>query len=115
MAKKDPSKEIATTGAADAPVATGIPARRQVSRSPDFVSLYANDIQINTSPWDLRFIFGELSDAVAGPDPSIAVSQIGELRISPQLAKKLVQLLAMQLAAYERTFGVIPDVPVNVS
>lgn len=83
---------------------------RNVSRSPTFVSIYANDIQIHTSPWDLRIVLGEIADTVEGDPPSINVNQLGEVRVSPQLAKRLVQVISEQVQQYERLFGPIPDV-----
>lgn len=117
MAKKDHSNQPKETGgvlveAGSTPPSKARPATRNVSRSSTFVTLYANDVQIQTSPWDLRFVFGELTDQLEeGPGPSIRVNQTGELRVSPQFAKKLVQLIYVQLKAYEQTFGEIPNIP----
>src|SRR5947209_7406693 len=115
IAKGDHSKQTGVGDSTAALTKKATPASRHVSRSSAFVSLYANDIQIHTSPWDLRFVFGELGDPVEGPGPSINVNQLGEVRISPQFAKKLVDLIITQLAAYEQTFGKIPDIPVGAS
>jgi Protein of unknown function (DUF3467) len=82
--------------------------KREVTRSPGFVSIYANDIQIHTSPWDVRLVLGEMGDIVAAENPAYSVKEIGELRISPQLAKKLMMLLGQQIQTYESIFGEIP-------
>ena len=82
------------------------PLTREVVRSPEFVSIYSNDVQVWTSPWDLRLILGELSDQ---PTPgTVIVNQLAELRMSPQLAKKLTMIMIQQLKAYEADFGEIP-------
>ncbi len=82
-------------------------ADRVVSRSPTFVSLYTNDVQVMTSPWDLRMILGELGDPVF--PTSVQVLQLGEIRMSPQIAKKLTMILIDQLRKYEQFYGVIPS------
>ena len=82
------------------------PVSREVIKSAGFVSIYANDVQVQTSPWDLRLLLSELSDQ---PTPeSITVRQLAELRISPQLAKKLTMILIDQLKTYEQYYGEIP-------
>ena len=81
--------------------------RREVFRSPSFVSLYANDTQVQTSPWDVRLIFGEIEDVAKDP-PTVNIKQGGEVRMSPQHAKRVVMLLIQQLRNYEETIGPIP-------
>ncbi|MDQ2839749.1 MAG: DUF3467 domain-containing protein [Acidobacteriota bacterium] len=114
MARKEHHEKQPASVATQGPQSGGlIPVGRNVSRSSTFVSIYANDVQIHTSPWDLRIVFGEIGDAVEGDIPSINVSQLGEVRVSPQLAKKLAEAIIAQVQAYERTFGKIPDVGVG--
>lgn len=83
--------------------------KREATRATEFFSIYANDVQIGISPWDVRLVFGELGDIVQ-PDeiPAIAVRQLGELRISLELAKKLTMMMAEQLKSYEANVGDIP-------
>ena len=81
---------------------------RTVVTSPTFVSLYSNDTQIQTSPWDVRLIFGEIQDVATGDSPGVIVKQTGEVRMSPQQAKALLALIAQQLDQYEKNFGTIP-------
>ena len=82
--------------------------RRVVTVDPDFVSLYANDIQIQTSPWDMRLTFGEVGDHILSEGPSITIKQVGELRISLPLAKRLTMIMLEQLKTYEAQVGEIP-------
>jgi hypothetical protein len=104
MARKSQSKE--------ATIKTAQQVGRELSRSPSFVSLYANDVQIHTSPWDMRLVFGEIGETSGAPNSSIQINQVGELRISPQLAKKLAVIIDTQIQSYEQTFGQIPDIPI---
>ena len=83
--------------------------KREVIVSPDYFSVYANDIQVQTSPWDMRFIFGEILEPATPEKTVVTVKQLGSLRISPQLAKRLVGMMAGQLMAYEKRFGEIPE------
>ena len=54
-------------------------------------------------------ILGEIGDTSTVDDTAVVnVKQLGEMRLSPQLAKKLVQIMAEQLKAYEEQFGEIP-------
>ncbi|MDZ4803054.1 MAG: DUF3467 domain-containing protein [Bryobacteraceae bacterium] len=85
--------------------------RRETLRSPQFASVYANDIQVQITPWDLRFIFGEVTEAPTKELPRVLVTLLAEVRVSPQMAKKLVEIVKSQLDGYEQTFGVIPSPP----
>jgi hypothetical protein len=42
------------------------------------------------------------------PSPTIHVTQVGEVRMSPQHAKKVVQILLAQIQGYEERIGPIP-------
>ena len=86
--------------------------KREEVVSPDFVSLYANDTQFQTSPWDIRLIFGVIDTVPTNENPTMVVKKTGEVRMSPQHAKKITQLLLEQLAGYEKRFGPIPQ-PTN--
>jgi hypothetical protein len=83
---------------------------RQVERSPSFVSVYANDVQLQTTPWDVRLTFGAMSVEVrSGTGPTAHVSELSEVRLSPQLAKRVAAILVAQVEAYELKFGTIPQ------
>lgn len=84
--------------------------RRRVERSASFVSVYSNDVQLQTSPWDMRLTFGTMQvnpDAEDGP--TAHVLEVAEVRLSPQLAKRVAEILAQQIAAYESRMGTIPQ------
>jgi hypothetical protein len=84
------------------------PAKRETTRSPAFVSIYVNDVQVYTSPWDMRLVLGEMGDTLVADTTSVNIKELGELRMSPQLAKKLTMIIVDQLKEYERRFGEIP-------
>lgn len=85
--------------------------RRDITKSETFFSVYANDVQIQTGPWDVRLLLGEIGDALKeGSVPVIKVKHLGEVRLSPQLAKRLTLILLQQLKHYEENIGPIPTV-----
>ncbi len=82
---------------------------RSIERAEDFVSIYTNDIQVQVSPWDLRLLLGVIVGMPANPPTgSVDVSLLADVRMSPQMAKKIAMILATQVERYEQTFGAIP-------
>lgn len=80
-----------------------------MTKSEKFCSLYVNDIEVQTSAWDLRLFLGEMCDTeLKDNQATVHITRLGEVRMSPQLAKRLTLLLADQLKAYEINFGPIP-------
>ena len=79
--------------------------------SPTFMSVYANDTQVQISPWDIRLIYGVIDSPPTPERPTILVKTVGEVRMSPQHAKKVAQLLTKQVALFEDAFGPVsvPD------
>ena len=100
-------KKLPTKSNKDAQPAVEI--RREAS--PAFFSVYANDIQVQTSPWDMRLIFGEIAKPAAPDDLVVNINQLGQLRISLQLAKRLAFMMSQQIQAYEELSGVLPSPP----
>ena len=76
--------------------------------SSNFVSLYTNDTQLQVTPWDVRMIFGEITEPASAERPVNVIKQIGEVRMSPQHAKIVMLILANQLEQYESNIGPIP-------
>jgi len=105
MAKK-PS--LQTTSETPVP---GVLPRRESVKSPAFFSVYANDVQVQLTPWDMRFILGALENPPTLDDPVVRINQLGELRISLQLAKALSKIMLDQINAYEERFGPVPEIP----
>jgi hypothetical protein len=112
MAKKHRITEpVVSVVASDDRSSQQIPFKRESFESPSFVSLYANDINIQTGPWDVRLLLGEVRTVPTQETPIMKVKEIGEVRISPQMAKQLTILLIEQLQVYESQFGPIPAPP----
>ena len=82
---------------------------REVVRAEPYVTLYANDVQLQTTPWDVRLILGRILELPTAENPTATVSQIGEIHVSPQLAKRVTRLLIAQLQTYEKQMGEIPQ------
>ncbi|MEO8097808.1 MAG: DUF3467 domain-containing protein [Acidobacteriota bacterium] len=79
---------------------------REEYKAEGYFSIYANDLQVQTSIWDMRIKLGEVdADQSRG---KLRVKSFGEVRISPQLAKKLTMILILQLKGYEEKHGQIP-------
>jgi hypothetical protein len=83
---------------------------RELIPAVNAISLYANDTQLQVSPWDFRFMFGVIAGLPSPDRMSIQVQQVGEVRMSPQHAKKVAQVLIQQIQLYEKTFGLIPNI-----
>ncbi len=81
---------------------------RQIELSTSHVSLYANDTQIQITPWDFRFMFGVVEDPPNAERRTVLIKQLAEIRMSPQHAKIVAQVLMRQVQNYERVVGQIP-------
>jgi len=81
--------------------------KRLVDTSSAFASYYANDTQVQTTPWDVRFMFGVITDVE--PETATArVERLVDVRISLPHAKRLLAILSDQLTQYESNVGFIP-------
>ncbi len=85
--------------------------RVRIVRAPTCVSLYANDVRVEVTPWDARLIWGEISQEGSGADRTVLVRQVAEVRLSPPMLKKLAEVLRQQVALYEQRLGPIPLPP----
>ncbi len=104
MAKKD---SVAKDGRGEVNIVRAN-IKRVTTFEPTFVSLYSNDTQIQVTPWDVRIIFGEISEGATPEHPEVQIKATGQVRMSPQHAKKVVEILTASLAKYEQTFGQLP-------
>lgn len=112
MAKKPRAAAVAveqTTGEPSAQPIVRANINRQTVDAAEFVSLYVNDTQVQLTPWDVRFIFGVISETPTENRPTILIKTIGEVRMSPQHAKRVAMVLLQQLKHYEDTVGPIPQ------
>jgi hypothetical protein len=80
---------------------------REAAPSANFVSLYVNYTQVQVTPWDVRFMLGVIDGVPSPENPTVLIKQIGEIRMSPQHAKKVAQVLVNQIANYEKNIGPI--------
>lgn len=81
---------------------------RTNTKAPNYFSVYMNDAQLQSSLWDFRLIIGNVVQLPSDSNPKMEVEQLGEIRMSPQLAQRLTSLLLRQLQVYEQNFGQIP-------
>lgn len=85
------------------------PVLRDNTKAPNYFSVYMNDAQLQSSLWDFRLIIGNVVQLPSDSNPKMEVEQLGEIRMSPQLARRLTFLLMRQLQVYEQNFGRIPS------
>lgn len=83
---------------------------RDIEMSPTFVAYYANDTQIQTSPWDMRLMFGLIVEVEPEKNRAV-VMRIADVRLSLEHAKRVANILVQQIAQFEATFGTIPQPP----
>jgi len=80
---------------------------RKTRKAENYVILYANDTQVQTTPWDIRLVFGRIGSMPSQADPVLMIEQVGEVSMSPQHAKRVASILQAQIDAYERQVGPI--------
>jgi len=79
---------------------------RRVVTGKEFASYYSNDTQVQTTPWDVRFMFGVIADV--DPDERTAVvERVADVRMSLEHAKKVSMILAEQIRQHEARIGFI--------
>lgn len=84
---------------------------RRATKAASHVSIYANDVQLYTSFWDMRLELGEIGAFPTSPDQPAEVTVLADLRISLPLAKKLAELIEQQIQLFEKTVGYSIPVP----
>lgn len=78
-------------------------------RAEDFVTGYANNVQFESSAYDLKMVFGELSQTGS----KVSIEQHTSVTVSWIQAKLLSYYLQIQIAGYELQHGKI-RLPNNV-
>jgi uncharacterized protein DUF3467 len=80
----------------------------KMTRSEGYHQIYANNVGINTSNWDILLEFGKIAEV---SDTEIQV--LNELGVYLGLgqAKALARTLSTQIEAYEKQIGEIPMEP----
>lgn len=75
------------------------------TRLEDFVTVYSNSVQLEVSPWDFKFVFGEIKEA---SPIKLSIRDLIGVYMSPQHAKVFADVLNKNLKEYEEKFGKIP-------
>ena len=75
-----------------------------LKRTDDYRDSYANSVQVRLSVWDFLLVFGTLTPQT--PE-QVEIENFQGIYLSPQQAKALHNILGMNLAQYEQTFGPI--------
>ena len=73
-------------------------------RSADWVSAYANQAQITSSPFDVRLAFSEMQPDEAG---ELIALERATIVMSPQHAKIMLLLFNQNIVRWEEKFGQI--------
>lgn len=73
-------------------------------RGQRFQQIYANNAGIEFSVWDMSLTFGEI---VGAKDGKPVIEEIVKINITREMGKVLSQLLALNIAGYEKQFGEI--------
>jgi hypothetical protein len=66
-------------------------------RTSSFQSIYANNVGVSHTPWDIRLEFGELNIPERKIEAKVAVS------LNPDQASRLMQILNSRLALWQKT------------
>ena len=75
----------------------------KIERSKDFVSLYANHVQVEQNAFDLKLLLGELDQSQG----TVRVEQHSSVTFSWMQAKLLAYYLQLNIATYEFQNGKI--------
>ena len=81
-------------------------------RDPDFVSRYANNVQIESSAFDAKMVFGILDQSSIAKGGSLAVDQHTAISLSWIEVKLLIFFLQLHVAGHEKENGKI-KIPAN--
>jgi hypothetical protein len=77
---------------------------QQLNKTTDFRSVYTNNVQLTSTPYDFTFVFGE-NQAIK--DNILIVDLHTKVTMSPQHAKVFAQILLDNLGKWEQAFGPI--------
>ena len=73
-------------------------------RNERYTRIYANNLAVEFSIWDMSITFGEIID---GHGPTPVIEEIVHITMSQEFAKLASQLLSANIAQYEHQFGEI--------
>ena len=66
--------------------------------------IYANQVQLATTPWDIQMIFSQLRETRVS---EAVTEELVTVVMSPVHAKVMAQILSNQVVQYEAQFGII--------
>ena len=80
-------------------------------QSESFVKIYANNVQMGVSNWDMHLFFGEI---VGEQEGRPIVEQKVKINMTKEFVKALANLLTTNIAVYEARYGpiridILPD------
>jgi hypothetical protein len=78
-------------------------AKDEYRLAPDALNYYANNVRFETTPWDLRLLFGELAGNL--PTGGSIVEQKAVIKLSWAQAKVMAIFLAINVADHEAALG----------
>ena len=74
---------------------------------------YANFLQVNHTPWDFTFHFGNFFLPPEVPEEpgvlELEVKAVARITIPPRLIKGIIKAIQVNIETYESSFGVLPD------
>jgi len=82
--------------------------RVDVIKSPDFKMVYANNLSLHATAWDMHLTFGELYKDVSGKE---VLEQRLTIALSLHVAKALAAIVANGVANYEAQVGEVKMPP----
>jgi hypothetical protein len=84
------------------------PLRRKVIENPAMGLLYANEVEADVGPFDVRITLVEATPASTG---DVYVKRMLQIVMPPESAKLAVEKLSAAIRRYENSFGKIRELP----
>lgn len=72
--------------------------------SDDFISMYANNVSVSISIWDLSLTFGVI---IGEEDGKPVIEETIKIFMTREMAKVMNRLLTHHIAEYEKKYGTI--------
>ena len=80
-----------------------------IKKSADHKSVYSNMVRTAVTPFDIRMVFGQVSEPIPG-DPAQQGEEFVTVIMAPEEAKAIIPLIQQALQVYEAQYGEIRDV-----
>ncbi len=84
---------------------------QQIVQSENFVKVYANNVTLSASNWDMSLSFGEIIGLSEDGNP--IVEQKVKVNMTREFIKALYNLLGVNIGAFEKQFGEIGFVNID--